>query len=107
MTVITLDEECGIKRIGVLQKAAIDAAKAGADCVLDCARASRIDCSVAQVILALRRECEGRGGSCRIRNAGDRVSRLLALVGIDRNTFETSTPGEGTEKAPGEEQQHS
>ena len=105
MTVITLDEECGIKRIGVLQKAAIDAVKAGAECVLDFARIRRIDCSVAQVILALRRECEGRGGSCRIRNAGDQVSRLLAFVGIDRNTFETSAPGEGTEKTPGQMQQ--
>jgi anti-anti-sigma regulatory factor len=82
VTVIPLDEECGIKRIGILHRAAISAAEAGSDCVIDCARATRIDCSVAQVILALRRECVNRGVSCRIRNAGDAVTRLLACVGI-------------------------
>lgn len=81
-TVITLDENCGIKRIQELLADALRATEAGPNCAFDCAGASRIDCSVAQVMITLRRACESRGGTCEILNAGEQVTRLLAYAGL-------------------------
>ncbi|HOD13782.1 MAG TPA: STAS domain-containing protein [Spirochaetota bacterium] len=82
MTVITLDENCGIKRIKELFAEALGASESGPNCTFDCAGARRIDCSVVQVMIALRRACESRGGTCEIINADELVSQLLVYAGL-------------------------
>ncbi len=81
-TVITLDEKCGIKRVRELLDEALRASEAGSNCAFDCAGAPRIDCSVAQVMMSLRRACEARGGTCEILNAGEQLTRLLRYTGL-------------------------
>jgi len=82
MKVIKLPKELGIKKARRLYDAARIAANAGPDCAMDFAKVRRIDCSAAQVILALRRECERKGGNCALRNANEITVRLLEYVGV-------------------------
>ena len=84
MKVISLDENCGIKRIKELLAEVLgaSASEEGQNCSVDCAAARRIDCSVAQVLIALKRACESRGGTFEMVNAGEDVKRLLTYAGI-------------------------
>lgn len=82
MKVISLNEGCGIKRIKELLAEVLGASEEGQSCSVDCAAARRIDCSVAQVLIALKRACESRGGTCEMANAGEEVKRLLSYAGI-------------------------
>ena len=82
MTTITLPEESGIKQVRGLHEEARKAIKAGPDCTMDFASVRRVDCSVAQVVLSLQRECERKGGNCSIMNANEETERLLAYVGV-------------------------
>ena len=82
MKAIKLPEELGIKKARWLYGEARKAVEAGPDCVMDFAKVRRIDCSVAQIILALQRECARQGGNCSLRNANETTSRLLAYAGV-------------------------
>ena len=82
MKVIKLPEELGIKKVREFYDEARIAADAGPNCAMDFKKARRIDCSVAQVILALRRACERKGGNCELRNANEITNRLLEYVGV-------------------------
>lgn len=82
MKVIELPEELGIKNAKWLYDEARNAVEAGPDCTMDFAKVRRIDCSVAQIILALRRDCARKGGNCLLRNTNEITDRLLAYAGV-------------------------
>ncbi|MBN1495949.1 MAG: STAS domain-containing protein [Spirochaetes bacterium] len=84
MKTIKLVGDVGIKMARRLCDSALATIEAGPDCVVDFSEARRVDCSVAQVLLALRRECERRGGNCLIRNVNDEMARLLECAGLKR-----------------------
>ena len=82
MKTIMLSRDLGIKKAGKFYRAAIAVMEATPDCALDFSRVERLDLSAAQVALALRCECERRGGRFIIRNTNDATSHLLRLAGI-------------------------
>jgi anti-anti-sigma regulatory factor len=82
LKVIELPEELGIKKAKWLYREARNAVEAGPDCAVDFKRVRRIDCSVAQIILALQRECARKGGNCSLRNANETTNQLLACAGV-------------------------
>jgi anti-anti-sigma regulatory factor len=82
LKVIRLPEELGIKKARWLYGEARNAVEAGPDCAIDFAKVRRIDCSVAQIVLALRRECARKGGNCPLRNTNEITNRLLVYAGV-------------------------
>ncbi|MBN2079470.1 MAG: STAS domain-containing protein [Spirochaetes bacterium] len=82
MKELRLSPNCGIQNVRGLYDEALDAARAGMGVAVDCGEIRRIDCSVAQVLLALRIECEGRRAAFTVRSANDVMARLLKFAGI-------------------------
>lgn len=82
MKTIKLHEDCGIKNIGAFYDEILLAMKNDAACVLDFSEVRRVDLSVAQVVKALRRYCERKGGKCEIRNTSEETAKLLSYAGI-------------------------
>lgn len=84
MKTIKLVGDVGVKMSRRLHETALLTVEAGADCIVDFSKANRVDCSVVQVLLALRRECARKGGNCMIRNMNEATARLLAHAGIQQ-----------------------
>ncbi len=82
MKTILLPEDMGIKKARKFYNIARMIMDGGADCAVDFSQVRRIDLSVAQVILSLRRECLRKGGSFEIRNTNESTGRLLGVVGL-------------------------
>jgi anti-anti-sigma regulatory factor len=82
MTELRLSPDCGVRSVRGLYDEALGAARDGGDVAVDCGDVHRVDCSVAQVLLALRRDCETRGAAFAVLRANDVTARLLMLAGI-------------------------
>ncbi len=82
MQTIRLPRRPGVKKAGRLCEAAFKVLGKGPDCTLDFSRVDRIDLSIAQIVLALGRECDRRGGGLEIRNANEEAGRQLRLAGV-------------------------
>jgi anti-anti-sigma regulatory factor len=82
MKIIKLPEDLGIKKARTLYNTARMVLESGPDCAIDFSKVRRIDLSVAQIILALRRECVRKGGNCEFRNTNEVTARLLECVGV-------------------------
>ncbi|MBN2158585.1 MAG: STAS domain-containing protein [Spirochaetes bacterium] len=82
MKTIKIQEDCGIKKIGEFYDEIMLAMENEDSFVLDFSGVRRVDLSVAQVVKALRRYCEYKGGICEIRNASEETARLLSYAGI-------------------------
>lgn len=83
MKIIKVTGTLGIKNARKLYNTARMVLEAGPDCVIDFSEARRIDCSAAQVILALRRECARRGGNCEFKNPNEATARLMKYTGLE------------------------
>jgi anti-anti-sigma regulatory factor len=83
MQTIKLPREVGIKKARKMYAAAAAVLAKGPDCALDFANVDRFDLSIAQIILALGRECGSRGGKLMIRNANEAMARRLRLSGVE------------------------
>ncbi len=62
MKTIVLSRDLGIKKARKLYNAAVKVMDMGTDCAVDFSRVRHIDLSIAQVVLALKRECSRKGG---------------------------------------------
>jgi anti-anti-sigma regulatory factor len=82
MKTILLAGDVGIKKSRILYDIARTVLEAGPVCAIDFSKVKRLDCSVVQVVLALRRECERKGGICKIKNVNEVTARLLECAGI-------------------------
>ena len=82
MALIRLSPDCGIRYVRELYEEALAASRSGGEVDLDCGAIRRIDCSVAQVLLALRIDCEERGATFTVRKASEDTARLLRLAGL-------------------------
>jgi anti-anti-sigma factor len=66
----------------------------GGDVAVDCAALEAVDTSVVQVLLALGRALEARGGRLRFTASSPVLDRLLALTGLEGAfTMEPGTRG--------------
>ncbi|OHD70541.1 MAG: hypothetical protein A2W19_09045 [Spirochaetes bacterium RBG_16_49_21] len=84
MKIIKFPRDFGIKKAGKFYNAAIKVMDKGPNCVLDFSQVRHIDLSAAQVVLALERECERKGGRLELRNTDESAARLLRLAGLKR-----------------------
>ncbi len=82
MQIIKLPPNIGVKKAGKLYAAAIKVLEKGPECALDFSGVDRIDLAVSQMVLALGRECDRRGGRLEVRNANEATARQLRLVGV-------------------------
>ena len=83
MQTIKLPRDAGIKKVRKVYAAAAAVLAKGPECALDFANVERVDLSIAQMILALGRECGRRGGKFEIRNADEATACRLRLSGVE------------------------
>lgn len=87
-----------------LYEAAIRSAAISSSLIVDCSEAEQLDGCALQVLLALKREVEGAGGSLRLRGAGEPVRKHFRWAGLAAH-FSDYAPGAAQcATTPGSEQ---
>ncbi len=82
MTVVTLEEDTGIKKIRQFQSALRDAIRAPDEVMLDFSAVRRLDCAAVQVLLAAAREMRETSKSMKMRGVNEAVRNQLYLCGL-------------------------
>lgn len=68
--------------VGRLREAALEIAQKPVSVIVDCAEATHLDASAAQVLVALKRALEDAGGSLRLRGVPEQMERYLNWAGL-------------------------
>jgi ABC-type transporter Mla MlaB component len=79
---VTIEGAPGLADLASLHAAALTAAAAGADVVIDCAEVQQLSAAVAQILIALKREVESAGRRFQLANVPATVQRFLDLTGL-------------------------
>jgi anti-anti-sigma factor len=88
MTVI-FDNSAGIRTAAALQKKLIEGMKKG-DLTCDLTSVERIDCSIAQLLIAAMKEAKKNGTKVRIRGVSQKVKDQFELCGLKYTPKEQS-----------------
>jgi anti-anti-sigma regulatory factor len=82
--VIELHEETGIKNIKDFYINLIETLKGESELILDFSRVKRIDLSLAQILMAVRRLAKSDNKILKLRNVSAEVRKQLQIAGLTR-----------------------
>lgn len=86
---IVFDKSSGIRTAAVLQKKMIEGMKEG-DLTCDLSTVERIDCSIAQLLIAAMREAKKNGTKVKIKGVSREVKDQFELCGLKYTPKEES-----------------
>jgi anti-anti-sigma factor len=81
---VTIEGAPGLDDLAALHAAALTAARAGADVVIDCADVEHLGAAVVQILIALKRDVETAGRRFQLSNLPASVQSFLDITGLGR-----------------------